>query len=108
MAESAEVVGDAGEEFFFFFVLDDDGGLDKNQQGTLVFDRGFVGEEAADEGNLGEDGYAGLDLGFADEALAADEEGASVGDADGSSDGGDVEDGELNGEATLDDRDSSF
>ena len=75
--------------------MDDDLGANEDEEGAFVLGVGAVGEEAVEAGDLGEDGDADFDFGFADEFLAADEEGAAVGYADHGIDGGVSDTGQL-------------
>ena len=92
-----ELVQEAREGPFLFLVLDDDGGLDEDEQSLLFLGLDPVGEEAVEDGELGEDRDAGLDLDLGDETLAAEQEGALVGDGGACGDLGDRLEGQLEG-----------
>src|SRR4051812_8631027 len=64
--------------------------LDEDQQHLLVLRRRAVGEQALEEGDLREDRHALLDRNLAGERLAAQQQGAAVGDAHGRADFGDL------------------
>src|SRR4051812_5886591 len=80
----------------FLFALDDDGRLDQDEQDLIVLGHAAVGEEALEEGDLAEYGYAGFAFDFAGDALPAEQQGAAVGDRDRGSYFGDLHFGLLN------------
>src|SRR6185312_14886892 len=85
-------------EELFFFLLDDDPGSDHEHQAFgLTTDAGVL-EQAADVGDLVEDGDAAHGASFTKAFDAPQKDGAAVGDADGGGHVDDLEDGALNGD----------
>src|SRR6185437_10384332 len=92
---ASDMAGEEGELLLFDFALHDDGGADEDEEDLLVLGDRLVGEEAFEEGDFGEDGGSDFAFGLAGDGLAAEQQGAAVGNADGGFDFGDLEFGFL-------------
>jgi len=63
---SPDLVEQAREVELFFFALDQDRWLDEHEECLLFFRVDPVGEESAQDGDLGEHGHAGFDFDLID------------------------------------------
>src|SRR5690606_29817718 len=95
VAAEPHLLEQAGMGPLLLLAHDEDGGLEQDEQRLLLFGLDAVREEPVEDGELGEDGHAGLDLELGDQALAADEQRALVGDGDRRADAGDGDRREL-------------